>query len=615
MKRHEEVTVLIVGGGPAGLSSALLLEQAGIDALVLERRDFTARLPRAHLLNVRTMEIFHDLGVADEIYAQSPSDDSWHRVCWYTSFAGPGPARGRKIGQVHAWGGGPDRERYEQASPRRFANLPQMRLDGLLWRHADERCKGRIRPQQEVIGLAADEDGVTATVVDRRSGDGYQVRAQYVIAADGGRTCTQLLDVHLIGPRAIGRDIFTMYVAMDLSRYADEEALLTWFISPAGHGGPTGTLQALGPDQWANRSSEWTVSFAAPDDAVVSQSFAISRARAMLGVDDLEITVKAFSRWTYDGLVADRFRLGRVFFMGDAAHRHPPTGGLGLNTGVQDAQNLCWKLAAVLRGHASDSLLDTYESERRPVAAFNVEHSLRNAGKHLQIARAMGLAKELSEAEGWRELEVWASDSLEGRRRRAATEAAVVANAEDYSQLNVEAGFAYECGALVPDGTPPPVTHESPIVFEPSTRPGHHVPHVWLADGGRRVSTVDLVARDGFTLLVSRSNAALWQSAVAEAARRHACRLELVEVGDGTALGDDSGEWARVRGTADDGALLVRPDRHVAWRTAHAPADPADALAATLGTILHGGVPGPSSGARDILATLVRIEEEAAKLA
>ncbi len=142
-----------MGGGPCGLTTALLLERAGIDFLLLERRDFTAHFPRAHLLNVRTMEIFHDLGVADDIYARSPPEDRWHRVAWYTSLGETGAARRRKIGQLHAWGGGPDRVRYAQASPRPFANLPQVRLDTLLWQHADARSPGRIRAHQEVVDL------------------------------------------------------------------------------------------------------------------------------------------------------------------------------------------------------------------------------------------------------------------------------------------------------------------------------------------------------------------------------------------------------------------------------------------------------------------------------
>ncbi len=161
---HEDVTVLIVGGGPCGLTTALLLERAGIDFLLLERRDFKAHFPRAHLLNVRTMEIFHDLGVADDIYARSPPEDRWHRVAWYTSLGGADVGRRHKIGELYAWGGGPDRVRYSQASPRPFANLPQVRLDTLLWQHADARSPGRLRARQEVVDLAPDADGVTVTV-------------------------------------------------------------------------------------------------------------------------------------------------------------------------------------------------------------------------------------------------------------------------------------------------------------------------------------------------------------------------------------------------------------------------------------------------------------------
>jgi 2,4-dichlorophenol 6-monooxygenase len=564
LKVREQVTVLIVGGGPCGLVSALLLEQAGIDFVLLERRDFKARVPRAHLLNVRTMEIFHDVGVAGDIYAQCPPEDRWHRVCWYTSLAGPSDVHSRKIGEVHAWGGGPDRERYASASPRAFANLPQIRLDALLWDHAQWRSPGQIRPHQEVVDLDPDADGVTVTVHDRETSEVYGVRAEYVIAADGGRICAERLGVNLEGPRSI-REITSLYFEADLSQYANEEALLTYFISPAGQGGPAGTLQALGPEQWANRSSEWLLGLQGVPRGTSPERL-VSLARQTLGIEDLALNVKAINHWAFEGVVADRFRVGRAFLVGDAAHRHPPTGGLGLNTGVQDVANLCWKLIAVLRGHAPEALLDTYEAERRPVAAFNVEHSLRNASKHPQIAAAMGLRANQSEEEGWRSIEVWASDTAEGERRRAATDAAVAANAEDYSQLNVEAGFSYSIGALIPDGTPAPTRpEESPIDFAPIARPGHHVPHVWLERAGvGPVSTVDLVGRDGLTLFVDAAEEGHWMAAAAAAASETGCPLHVVAIAG--ELADPKRCWETVRGVGSGGVVLVRPDKHVAWR-------------------------------------------------
>jgi 2,4-dichlorophenol 6-monooxygenase len=582
----QQVPVLIAGGGPVGLTAAMLLARHGIEVLLVDRRGPDSRYPRAHLLNVRTMEIFHEIGVAAGIYAQAPDNDRWRKVVWYTSIAGPTPLHGCKIGEVQAWGGGADAQRYAEASPRKFTNLPQIRLDRLLWEHAAAACPGRIRAGQELTALQQNDNGVTATITDRDTGVEREVSTRYLIAADGGRVSTALLGIQMAGARAI-HDVSSYYVSTNLGLWAEPDALLAHFIAPRGGGRMVGTIQALGPGSYGRESPEWLVAVAPrPGDPMPADDEArLASAREMLGLPACHpMTLHAVSHWQYEGVVAERFRVGSAFLVGDAAHRHPPTGGLGLNGGVQDAHNLAWKLAAVLRGQAADQLLDSYEAERRPIAAFYTAHSLENAGRHAPIGTALGLGPTVTEEEGWAQIGVFVSDTPEGEKRRAQVAEAVAANANDYSQLNVEAGYYYQVGAFVPDGTPPPDGHASPIDFLPVTRPGHHLPHVWLRHmPGAPVSTLDLVDPLTFTLFVGEGAAQAWHAAAAAAQEASGFPVAVVTVPEADT------EWAVVREVTASGAILVRPDRKVGWRSTSAPEDPAAALCKVVAAILDGG--------------------------
>ncbi|GAB3200149.1 FAD-dependent monooxygenase [Nocardioides hungaricus] len=585
----DQVDVLIVGGGPVGLASAILLAQRGVDVLLVERRSFDTRFPRAHLLNVRTMEIFHEMGVADDIYAQGPSND-WHRVVWYTSVTGPTPLHGLKLGEVPAWGGGADADRYAAASPRPFANLPQLRLDPLLYAHAAACCPGRVRAHAEVVALEQGPEGMSATIEERANGRRHDVRARYVIAADGGRVSSRLLGVELDGPTAI-RDVTSFYLSTDLSMWTEPDALLAHFIQPRGRGRPVGTLQALGPVYYGRRSAEWLVAVARRHGGDADDEVALADARAMLGIaDDHPLTVHAVSHWQYEAVVARRYRVGSAFLAGDAAHRHPPTGGLGLNGGVQDADNLCWKLALVLRGRAPESLLDTYELERRPTAAYYAAHALENAGRHAPIGAALGLADAATEEDGWAEIGTLVADTPDGEKRRRLVEQAVADNANDYGQLNVEVGYHYWAGAFVPDGSPVPAHASSPITYLPTTRPGHHLPHAWLDSPQGWVSTHDLVEPERLTLLVAETAADAWRSAAAG--------LDDVRV---VPVPDPDGEWAEVREVGETGAVLVRPDHVVCWRAAALLADAGESLRSAVGVVLAGGAAPPDDPAAPYL--------------
>lgn len=578
-----EVPVLIAGGGGAGLTTSMLLSQLGVETLLVSALPTTSTLPKAHVLNQRCMEVFTDVGVADEIYARGTPAANMSHTAYYAGFAGPDPVYGRQIGRLECWGAGGLDTDWSSASPCRQANLPQIRLEPILKARAEALAPDGVRFHHELIDLAQDADGVTATVLDKDADREYTVRARYLLACDGGRTIGPKLGVALEGPRDIFR-VVTIYMSADLSRVAtDPEVLLRWIWFPDR--GVFGTLVPMGPNHWGPDSEEWVfhLNYEHADTRALDDAFAIATMKEVLGLPDLDAKVHLVSRWSLEGILADRFRVGRVFLVGDAAHRHPPTGGLGLTSAVHDAQNLCWKIAAVLRGFASDALLDSYEPERRSADGRNVRRSVENGMNHAVVARAIGVAPENGLETNLAALR----RALEDGPHRRAVLAAIATQSMEFREHAVEFGYDYASSAVVSDGTPAPEPLDPIRVYVPSTRPGTPLPHAELEDlDGRRVAIGRLV-QPGRFLLIAGEEGQAWCDAAAELAAERGLPLDAVRIGhlDGD-YRDPRCAWLRRREITARGAVLVRPDRFVGWRSLGAVPDAAASLGAAVAQIL-----------------------------
>jgi hypothetical protein len=262
--------------------------------------------------------------------------------------------------------------------------------------------------------------------------------------------------------------------------------------------------------------------------------------RGAVGVEDLEVEVLSALPWAAAAAIAERFRDGRVFLAGDAAHLIPPTGGQAMSVGIQDVHNLVWKLAARLGGWAGDGLLDTYESERRPFAVAVIDDATRNLG-------------------------------VRGRP-------------EQFSNRGRVLGISYDSTAIVPDGSDLPTVANPVIDYAPTARPGSRAPHMWLWRDEQQISTLDLYDTR-FVLLTGPSGQA-WRVAGEKVAERLGIPVRCYAVGPGGSLIDTAGEWPSLYGVGRDGAVLVRPDGHVAWRTETTDANPATELTAAFGRIL-----------------------------
>jgi 2,4-dichlorophenol 6-monooxygenase len=570
-----DVPVLIVGGGGCGLSASIFLSDLGVDHLLVERHAGTSHLPKAHYLNQRTMEVLRQHGVADSVYEVGTPPENMVKVRWRTSLGGDGALDARTFYEMSAFGGGALHERYSLDSPCLSSNYPQIRLEPLLRRHAEERAPGRLLFHHELTELSEDADGVTAVVRDRGTGQDRTVRARYVIGADGGKTLGAMLGVQMQGPTGL-LDMVSTHFTADLSQCWDDSCLITWFVNPEGAGSwGSGAMVPMGPT-WGRRSEEWVLHFTfRPDDpARFDEAAIVPRIRELLKLPDLDITVHKVSHWILEGVLADRYRVGRVFLAGDAAHRHPPTTGLGLNTAIQDAHNLAWKLAAVLGGTAGEALMDSYERERQPVGMRNVDWAMFTFLNHMVIDAGLGLMPGGPAEAQVAAFEALFADSPMGETRRARAAEVTETQRTEFQAHDLEIGFRYDAGALVPDGTEPPPRDPMGSIHHPTTRPGHRLPHAWLDRDGVRISTLDLAGPAGGYVLLAGPDGEAWCTAAERIAEKLEVALTTVRVGSAGDCTDPTGRWAEVRQIGDDGAILVRPDNHVAWRSSGAADDP-----------------------------------------
>ncbi|MEG3630571.1 FAD-dependent monooxygenase [Streptomyces poriticola] len=566
-----DVPVLVVGGGGCGLAASVLLSDAGVRHLLVERRESTSVLPRAHYLNQRTMEIFRQHGMADDVYRISAPPAHMSQVAWCTSLGGDGPLDGRELHRMDAFGGGSTAGPYAADSPCPSTNLPQHRLEPLLRRHAEQRAPGALLFHHEMEGLTQDENGVTARITDRSTGRTGVVRARYLLGADGGRSIGRSLGVPMDGAGG-GFTIVSVHFSADLSPWwSGDSVLMTHIVSPDGE---VAVVVAAGPG-WGLASEEWALHFRVPPGAAadLGTEAVERRVRGLLKLPgDLDVRIHHVSEYRPEAVVARTFRAGRVFLAGDAAHRQPPSFGGGLNSAIQDVHNLAWKLSAVLGGRAGDALLDSYESERLPVAARNVSWAMTSLLNYGVLFASLGVVPGQPETTRANLRELLA-DTPMGQTRRTVVREVFGTQRIEYQAHDIELGHHYTSGAVLPDGTPPPPRDPMGAVYRPLTRPGHRLPHAWLRHGDTRLSTHDLVGgRAGFVLITGPLGEG-WAVAAKKAADRHGAALAVVSVGSRPGAADywdAEGAWAAVRGTDDDGAVLVRPDQHVAWRSGQA---------------------------------------------
>lgn len=557
MKRVN-VPVLIVGAGPTGLTAALLLRRLGLDHVIVERRPGPQRSPAAHCVNARTFEIFRQIGVDMNAIADAckdPADAGF--VHWVTKLGG------EVIGTLPYENQGDD---GLSVTPTPLRNLSQHRLEPILVDSLTAAGAAAPRYSHQWESAQQDSDGVTSQVRSLETGETYEVRSRYVLAADGaGSRVRKWLGIQPVGPDRLQSFVMIHFAASLRHIVRDCPGVLYWICDPEAGG----AVVAHDIDH------EWVYMYPWDPEREAAEHYTEevceSLVRRAVARDDFDMSISTISTWTMTAQVTERYREGRVFLVGDSAHRFPPTGGLGLNTGVQDAHNLIWKLAAVENGDAGAGLLETYESERLPVAKNNAEQSLQNAFRLIEVPQALGLAASPDVARSQ-----FLAVLADADARRQVT-AAIDNQAEHFDMLGLQLGFSYDVGALVGDGSDKLVPANPVRQLIPNSRPGSRLPHGWVTLDERRVSTLDLIAPDGFTLLVGPEGTD-W----IDAANAGVCVLQI-----GRDVVDADDWWARAAEMSPRGALLVRPDQHVAYRSRQTVGDTRAALRQVMAEIVR----------------------------
>jgi 2,4-dichlorophenol 6-monooxygenase len=551
-----ETDVLVVGSGPTGATTALALATYGVRVHLVSKWNWLANTPRAHITNQRAVEVLRDLGVEQEARKHATPWEFMGETLWTTSFAGP------EIARLRTWGTGEERiGDYLQASPCTMLDLPQTYMEPMLIHEAASRGAS-LAMNTEYLSHQQDNDGVSVSLRDRLSNREYRVRAKYLVGADGGRSkVAEDLGLPFEGHVARAGTHYTLFRA-DLTRFvAHRPSILYWIVTANASFGEIGQglLRAIKP--WNQWIAGWGFNMADGepqyDDEEVKR-----RIRILIGDDSVPIELESRMIWYVNQQYATSYSKGRVFCGGDAVHRHPPSSGLGSNTCLQDAFNLAWKLAYVVKGWATSKLLDSYSLERAPVGKQVVTRANQS---RLDYAPLNACFRDMDAANPVQEgLAKLADPGPDGVARRQALAQALQLKNTEFNALGVESNQRCVSDAVIPESNAQEEVwlRDRLLYAQPSTRPGAKIPHAWLVGAdGRRISTLDVVGKGLFTLVTGLAGQA-WLDAAASIGEP--C-LRTVVIGAPAAL-DAYYTWHRLREIDEAGALLVRPDGVVAWR-------------------------------------------------
>jgi 2-polyprenyl-6-methoxyphenol hydroxylase-like FAD-dependent oxidoreductase len=530
-----DIPVLISGGGPVGLSASLFLSQHGVRSLLVERHPSTAITPKARGINARTMEVFRQSGIDAAVRGAGLAEGGTGLIVWTETLAG------NEI----------ERRVPGRALPKNMAITPvknclcaQDDLEPVIRRAAEAAGPGELRFNTELTSFAQGDTGVTGVLTDRVTGETTPFKARYLIAAEGAQSRVR----RAVGADMIGRekvyDSVNILFQCELTQWVKDRPAALYFVEQEDLRATFLTINGTdrwgflihGPKQYGWRPEDFTPEFCA------------ELIREGIGVPDIPVKVLGVSPWEASAIVADRYRFGNVFLTGDAAHEMPPTGGFGLNTGVQDVHNLAWKVAAVLRGKADDALLDSYHDERQPLGRLITENALANA-------LSMGRTERQSK---------------------------VLPRQQFLNEQGLIFGASYQSSAVLPDGTPPVEGIDPVTDYVQTARPGCRAPHLRLTRGTEQISTIDLFGAH-FTLLTGRNGDGWRQAAQAMNASWPDITAHVIGAGE---LSDPDGNFLELYGLDADGAVLVRPDGYVAWRSRSSATNPQAALRAAVDSLL-----------------------------
>jgi 2-polyprenyl-6-methoxyphenol hydroxylase-like FAD-dependent oxidoreductase len=545
-----EVPVLIAGGGPVGLSAAIFLAHHGVTSLLIEQHAGTSIYPKARFINARTMELFRQVGVERALRDVALPDA--RNALWAKSLAGE-VTMSRPVETMIP-------EAVRDVSPAPGCSSTQDVFEPVLLAHAQggPRAAAQVRFDAQLVGYEqrASEQAL-ASILDRRTGRTHEVRARYVIGADGARSrLREILGIQMHGRPVLSNSVNILFRA-DLSPWTAGKSVNVCFITNPD---APGLLLHNGGDRWRFTAYYYPEKGEKPEDFTPERCQKL--VRTAVGVPDLPVELGPTFAWSAALLVADRFAEGSAFLVGDAEHLMSPAGGFGMSVGIQSAHNLAWKLAAVLKGWAGPALLATYQSERAPITQQIADQMMRNdAAVRRKDEPQPGAPSAARPAPG---------------------------RPEFFREHGLVFGATYESSAIVPDGTPA-VPLENPTTdYIPNARPGSRAPHVWVERGGETISTLDVF--DSGMVVLSGSEGGAWCDAAKEIATR-GMPIQAFRVGRDADLVDREGAWEKAYGVERDGAVLVRPDGHVAWRCPTSIPHPKDELESVLSRVL-GSAPG-----------------------